>query len=269
MADFKIRAQLGVVGNGLVEGGHAGAQLLDEGGRHLPPRQQLPQRRAKLRPQRHKGEATAQGIVERAEGAVGQVEGADDVQVLGHEEAWGLGRGVGQAQGVGGAALVGLQQQQQLAENARHIAPVHLINQQEVGPRGVGGGALAEQWQHPGHQVEAPPRIGPEAEHKILVAVARVKLHQLDAAFVARAQQQPGQPPRQKRFAGAGRPLQQQVAAPLQAGQSRIQIGFAAKKLGQGIGPRIGRGRRVSHGGLGGAAGGPGPVFGHRGQASV
>ena len=111
MANGEIRPQLGVVGNGLVEGGHAGAQLPDEGRRHLPRRQVLPQWRAKLRRQYHHGEAPAQGVVERAERAVGQVEGADDVEIVGHEKARGLGRRVGQAQGVGRAALVGLQQQ--------------------------------------------------------------------------------------------------------------------------------------------------------------
>ena len=102
-----------------------------------------------------------------------------------------------------------------------------------------------------------------------------MKLHQLDAAFVAGTQQQPGQPPRQKRFAGAGRPLHQQVAPPAQAGQGRVERRLAHKQLGPRFGPRVGGCYGVAHCGLGrvgqcGAAGThPRPGYGRQAGVQV
>ena len=125
----------------------------------------------------HEVESAAQRQVYQCDGAVGGIHRADEVQV------------VGQREGLGGVLKAHLlvavfEQEVELAEHLGEVAPVDLVDDQEVPlvrlrPRLFGRG---EQRSVSELETRLPvPQHGTEALHEVLVGIGGMELHQPDA----------------------------------------------------------------------------------------
>ena len=105
---------------------------------------------------------------------------------------WNRVLGIGQRDGVVLAPLVVLDQHEKLAEDARQVAAVDLVDDEDVGGFRVGPRAFAEAVEDAGLEGESARFCGAEALDEVLVGVGLVELDHLDGAVVLVADQAPG-----------------------------------------------------------------------------
>ena len=142
---------------------------------------------------------------------VGGVHSADEVEILGQREQL-AGIGILQAHLL--AAV--LQKEVEFAENLGQIAPVDLVDHQEMLLAGIVVRSLRRIQQRPVPESEGPlaQQRGAETLHEVLVGVGRVELDQPHP--IRRPGEAFGQLPRDIGLAGPGRPLKDYLALVLE-----------------------------------------------------
>ena len=157
-----------------------------------------------VRHEGHEVEAPAQGGVDEGDGAVGGVHRADEVEVRRQLEA--LVGAVGRLDRVRAV----LEQEEELAEDARQVGAVDLVDDHDVRRQRVGLGRLGEQRQRALAQLvdhlALVVDLRPEALEEVLVAAARVELD--DVALGRVGLQRLREALREVGLAGAGRPVE-------------------------------------------------------------
>ena len=209
MADLHLRAEVGAQPG--VEPLEQARYAIREGGAVGRDVDAQP-RRQDQRIRRHvdEGKPPAQRLVDRGRRAVGGVHGAEEIEVGRQAEA---ATRVRQADRL----IAVLQQVEQFAEDARQVAAVDLVDDQDVRFRRPTGRLRGEGTQQPvldgvGDFVPAAHLHGSDlyALDKLLIGVGRVELHQ-PHRLVAAAGQQPGQAAGDVCLAGAGDALQDEL----------------------------------------------------------
>ena len=242
VADLKAAAEFAVAANRLVE---LGQPLTDAAGqtgvRALCREVLLEGAAAVVRPvgrlQRLEGETPAQRVVDQGQRPVGGVHHAEDVDVRGDVESL---VGIGEGDGVVLAPLVVLDEHEEFAEDARQVAPVDLVDDEDVAGVRLGPRAFAEAVEDAVLEGEAAAVGGAEALDEVFVGVGLVELDHLDGVVVLVADQAPGDSAGDEGFTGAGGALEDEVLAGLDGGEEAGEVGGGDEEVLVGVGGGVG-----------------------------
>ena len=189
-----------------------------------------------------KGEPPAKRQIHEGQRPIGDVHGADDVEVRWHKDPLAIRPAVGQLDGLFPPPLRRLDEGQQLTEYLRGVAAVDLLDDEHERTVGLAAGRLHRLHEDAVDEFEALLPLRPPPPHEILVGQRRVELDDTQPRPgrlpIAGSDQRIAQTLCEERLPRAGRALEDQVPLGSPAGQHVVQA------LGRYEGPLRRRCRR-------------------------